>query len=546
MDATSSPLLKRFLGQVPMTAELAELVFPARGQFSGGFGLEKLGAELPGWVEQVLENRLEHPEDQKRTLLVVASFPWWLHYSTALALLLAGLGHDVDLAYLPYRKWWIPVNTFDVRRQRVHLKRTLEPAKAVIRLHDLLALPARNLPQSLEDAMDSQSHTDVQYTRGRESIDPQADQDLYQLRQARNRQASSAALNLINKKKFDTVVIPNGTILEFGAIHKTADHLGLDTVTFEFGEQRERMWLALNDEVMSLDTAGLWEARGTVELTDSEKEELKGLYQARRGGKLWANFTRHWQTQESQGAAEARDQLNLDPDKSVALLCTNVVGDSLALGRQVFTEGMADWLAKTVQHFAEKTNAQLVVRVHPGELLGAGHPSTEIVRSVLPDLPEHVIVVPPESKINTYDLIELARVGLVYSTTVGMEMTMSGLPIIVSGRTHYRAKGFTHDPESLEEYLETIDQVLEGSESEKLSDSKIQLAWRYAHRFFFEYPFKFPWHLGSFWDDIEKRPLAVVLNRELYLDYAATYAALIGTPINWAETRVDAATEQMG
>jgi hypothetical protein len=215
------------------------------------------------------------------------------------------------------------------------------------------------------------------------------------------------------------------------------------------------------------------------------------------------------------------------------LLCTNVVGDSLALGRQVFTHGMADWLAQMVRHFAGHPETQLIVRVHPGELLGAGHPSVEIVRSELSQLPPHVIVIPPDSKINTYDLIELARVGLVYTTTVGLEMAMAGVPVIVAGQTHYRGKGFTTDPVTIEECLEAIDQELRGTRGESSAADRVELAWRYAYRFFFEYPFPFPWHLIGFWEDIASRPFHSTVTLEGLAPYRRALAALSGEPIDW-------------
>jgi hypothetical protein len=214
-----------------------------------------------------------------------------------------------------------------------------------------------------------------------------------------------------------------------------------------------------------------------------------------------------------------------------------VVGDSLALGRQVFTSGMADWLTKTVRHFAQRDDIQLVVRVHPGELLGAGHPSVEIVHSAIPELPPHVTVVPPESSVNTYDLIELANLGLVYTTTVGMEMAMNGIPVIVSGMTHYRQKGFTYDPETMPEYVSALDQLLRLPADYRLPQAQIELAWGYAYRFFFEYPFPFPWHLIHFWDDVEARNMGTVLGDAVDL-YHPTIAALLGVPIRWDNARL--------
>ena len=54
---------------------------------------------------------------------------------------------------------------------------------------------------------------------------------------------------------------------------------------------------------------------------------------------------------------------------------------------------------------------------------------------------------------------------------------------------------------------------------------------RYAYRFFFEYPFSFPWHLIGFWDDVEARPVEQVMaSPDEYLD---TLRALVGEPIDW-------------
>ncbi len=54
------------------------------------------------------------------------------------------------------------------------------------------------------------------------------------------------------------------------------------------------------------------------------------------------------------------------------LLATNVLGDSLTLGRHVFARSMAEWIARTVQYFAGRPDVQLVIRIHPGEVMTTG------------------------------------------------------------------------------------------------------------------------------------------------------------------------------
>ena len=528
-------LLKRILGEIPLSAEAMETIRPSSSELEGCFRLDRLEGSLPGWIKAVEQYKPKIEGIPVKNVLIVANLSWWFEYCVSLALLLSGLGNKVELVYLPFRNWFEPVDKFNLRRQRVYLRKILKQLNKIVRLHDLSQGQNWPLLSSTERMIREQSELDVQYTLQRESInigDDGEDKRLYELRYKRNCVAANAALELLPSKRFDVVIIPNGSILEYGVFYRISRHLKVPCVTFEFGEQRERMWLARNDEVMRMNTTELWKQRGNLILGDGELEELRTLYEARRGGKVWLNFSRQWQAGQSKGAAEARQALDLDPGTPVALLCTNVVGDSLALGRQVFTSGMADWLAKTVRHFAQRKDVQLVVRVHPGELLGAGHPSVEIVQSALPELPPHVTVVPPESTVNTYDLIELADLGLVYTTTVGMEMAMNGLPVIVSGMTHYRQKGFTYDPETMPEYLSLLDQLSSDPEKYHLPQAQVELAWAYAYRFFFEYPFPFPWHLIHFWDDIETRSMKTVLG-DHDNNYQPTIDALLGGSIHW-------------
>ena len=107
---------------------------------------------------------------------------------------------------------------------------------------------------------------------------------------------------------------------------------------------------------------------------------------------------------------------------------------------------MTEWLIKVLQYFAAKSGVQVVIRVHPGEILTRGTSVVDIVSEILPELPAHIHLMGPREKINTYDIMQITDLGMVYTTTVGMEMAMHGIPVLVTGLTHYRGRGFTMDP----------------------------------------------------------------------------------------------------
>ncbi len=216
------------------------------------------------------------------------------------------------------------------------------------------------------------------------------------------------------------------------------------------------------------------------------------------------------------------------------MLAANVLGDSLTLGRDLFANSMTEWITHTVRFFADHAQVQLVIRVHPGETLVPQAKSMEqVVRQALPVLPEHIHIVRAADPINTYDLVDIADLGMVYTTTVGMEMPMSGVPVIVGGKTHYRGRGFTLDPNSWEEYFALLERILADPAAYRLSDDQIALAWNYAYRFFFEYPRPFPWRLMNFWDDLHEWPLERVLSPEGRARFGETFRFLVGEPFTW-------------
>jgi capsule polysaccharide export protein KpsC/LpsZ len=116
----------------------------------------------------------------------------------------------------------------------------------------------------------------------------------------------------------------------------------------------------------------------------------------------------------------------------------------------------------------------------------------DVVRKTLPELPEYIHVIGPEEKINTYDLIDIADVGLVYTTTVGLEMALKGIPVIVAGQTHYRGRGFTIDPNSWVDYFKMLGSLLEDPKKHRLSKEEIDTGWKYAYHFFYTFPLSFP------------------------------------------------------
>ncbi len=536
--------IKRILGDLPLTAEVYWLMRQSGKPVRRNISLNKLEKHLPQLKSQA-QAALKEPSGQKtvthRRILVFATLRYWMEHATLLSLALAGQGHAVTLGYLPYVNWRRPLNRFDLRRQDIYLRSILDQAKPLIQILPVLDIKTTTeLPSSLLQSLEEVSLRDTQYTLQIEEInhlkdDPKVSR-LYNLRIQRNQEAAAAILSWFNRLPVDqrpeVIITPNGSILEMGAVYQVAKYLNIPVVTYEFGEQRERIWFAQNDEVMQQDTTEMWQHRQTSPLNPQQWEQIQSLYASRQNASLWKNFSRLWQEQPSQGGEQLRKTLHLD-ERPVVLLAANVIGDSLTLGRQIFSQNMTDWLQQSTQYFANRQDVQLVVRIHPGERYTTGPSVAEIVRQTLPEIPAHIRLVEALDPVNTYDLIELADLGLVYTTTVGMEMAMSGVPVIVAGRTHYRGKGFTLDPGSWEEYYAMLDKIFAEQNQHPIHRELVEKAWQYAYYFFFEYPSPFPWHLKDSWKMLETWSMQKVLSAEGQAEFGEAFRCLAGEKRQW-------------
>jgi len=528
--------LKTLLRELPLTAEIDWLLRQKHRPRKDHFSLDRLQRSLPA-ARAVAETYARIAVPGKKVLLF-STLHYWIEQSAYVALALAGLGHKVSFLTLPYAEWHMSKDNFAQRQRVLHTRAALAALSPLIKHASMLDLkPALDLPERLQSDVAEISFWDAQYTLMREEVDmaEPSDRDLYQFRQSRNSFAARAALQWMGNHQPDVVLVPNGLILEMGIIFRVARFLGIPVVTYEFNDQREQIWLAQNSSIMRQETDYLVSARCHLPVTESMYERVADLENARRGARVWGKSKRLWQYVSAQGADATRKMIGLD-SRPVVMVAANVLGDSLTLGRNIFAESMTEWITKTVRFFASRREVQLVIRVHPGETLVPKAKSMEqVVREALPTLPEHIHVIGAVDQINTYDLIEIAELGLAYTTTVGLETAMNARPVIVCGQTHYRGRGFTIDPASWEQYFHALSETLTDLPAYRLDETRTAAAWNYAYRFFFEYPRPFPWRLMNFWSDLSIWPLEKVLGPRGEAEFGQTFSLLVGEPFVWKD-----------
>jgi hypothetical protein len=440
------------------------------------------------------------------------------------------MNHDISLGYLPYGDYNRPVSRFDLRRQDLYARDILKKAAPLLTIVPFLDVePADPIPQALITAVEQVTLIDAQYTLQREDVN--GNEPIFLLRRERNLDAAKRAYTYFQNNRPDIVIVPNGMIQEYGIIYVAARLLEIPVVTYEFGEQDRRIWLEQNKLVMFHDTDQRWKKCRNRVLNREQRAWLETFLKARQGFELGDAFAHLWQKVSRFGSESIRSTLGLD-GRPVVLFPTNVLGDSATLGRTVFSQSMAEWIERLVPHIAAHSEVQWVIRIHPSETWTVGPSVAEIIRKAMPEIPPHVHLIEPAEKINTYDLMDIADLALVYTTTAGLEIALRGIPVLVSGRAHYRKKGFTLDADTWEEYFGLLDAVLADLPGHRLTAQQIEAAWNYAYYYFHEYPHPFPWHVEKIGKDLRRDSMAYVLSQAGLAEFGQTFQHLAGAPLD--------------
>jgi hypothetical protein len=100
-------------------------------------------------------------------------------------------------------------------------------------------------------------------------------------------------------------------------------------------------------------------------------------------------------------------------------------------------------------------------------------------------LPSNITIIEPEWKIKTYDLFPYIDLGVIFTGTLGLEMMMSGIPVISTGATTHFGLGFAAEPESEVEYLALL---LGNTKTPSYSKQELEL---FAYFYFIRS--KIPW-----------------------------------------------------
>jgi hypothetical protein len=302
----------------------------------------------------------------------------------------------------------------------------------------------------------------------------------------------------LNKKKYDRVIIFNGRMAYTKVVLELAQKRCIPTYIHEQGRLREHISLALNVGVNNFDLQRqFWNDWKDIPLTYSEIEKiLCYLYKREQGDPealTWYPFTCPPTNNE-----HLRKNLCIANDKKVWALFTSSIFEMAQIdGFNMYGfKSQNHWIEYAIGAAAKYPDVHLVIRVHPNLCTNNNTKVDDTEWRYFKDLKtrikDNITIIEPHELFSTYDLMNLADVGLSYISTCGLEMAARGKPVCIGATTFYDSineidKAFT--PKSLDTLFSKYRKIPHGFIDKQLK--------RMALRFWHSYIFKssFPFHL---------------------------------------------------
>jgi hypothetical protein len=276
----------------------------------------------------------------------------------------------------------------------------------------------------------------------------------------------------------DVVLAVNGLFAAERAVCAAAAERGVRVVTYEVSPRKDSLVFGEGSPAPEMNMDGLAEDQMSQPLSNEQAGALDALLAARESGAS-AHESYFGESQDHRGDA-VRSSLGIEPGKRVLSAFTNLAWDSALFGNDVAYASQFEWLARLCELAPRLADTAIAIRVHPAESRwGTGQPVESELHDRIGELPENVRLIRPDDSTSSYGLLAISDLALCYTTTVGLEAAVRGVPVAVAARTHYRGRGFTVDIDSDEDLVRVI------ADPPAMSPNQVELARRYAFAFFF-------------------------------------------------------------
>jgi len=260
---------------------------------------------------------------------------------------------------------------------------------------------------------------------------------------------------LIEKIKPRAMLVFNGMFFPEASARFAAQRKGVRVISHEVGMLPYSAFFTDKEA-----TAYPVEVKDDFRLTEKQNQRLDDYLAKRFTGKFQTAGVRFWPEMW-----QLDDSLRNKTEHFSALVpvFTNVIFDTSQSHANKLFEHMFAWLDFLVEKIKQFPEILFVIRAHPDEIR-VGKESRESVsewveKNKLSAL-QNVVFISPDKYVSSYELIRRAKFVMVYNSTVGLEASIIGKPVLCAGKARYTQVPTVFLPDSLRDYKKMCDKFL--------------------------------------------------------------------------------------
>jgi hypothetical protein len=162
--------------------------------------------------------------------------------------------------------------------------------------------------------------------------------------------------------------------------------------------------------------------------------------------------------------------------KVVVPVFTNVIFDTSQPHANIIFPTMFDWLDEILKIAKKHPETLFVIRAHPDESR-PGKASQESVADwaserAVESLP-NMVFISPDDYFSSYEMIQRAKFVMIYNSTIGMEASIMGAPVLCAGKARFTQLNTVFFPQTREEYLAKFEEFLTLKEVHPLEEHQV-------------------------------------------------------------------------
>ncbi len=284
------------------------------------------------------------------------------------------------------------------------------------------------------------------------------------------------------------VIVFNGQFFPEAAARYIAQKRGIRVITHEVGLQPASAYFTDGEA-----TAYPIHIPDEFELSEEQNKKLDDYLAKRFQGDFTMAGIKFWA--DMQGLDESFLQ-KASQFKQIVPIFTNVIFDTSQPHANTVFEDMFDWLDLVLEVIKEHPETLFVIRAHPDELR-VRKASRETVAGWVEarhvtDLP-NVIFVSPQETLSSYELILKSKFVMVYNSTIGLEASIMGMPVLCAGKARFTQYPTVFFPQTIEDVRRKMKEFLGADSIDVPAEFK-----RNARRFLYYQLYKTSLPFGEF------------------------------------------------